>query len=309
MIAGGTGFIGRALIKKLETQHDITIITRSHVNDKDHLKAHTILNWNTLQETANELLQTTDVIINLCGENIGKKSWSKKRKKLITDSRIIPTHTIMLLCKQCNVKPTVIHANGIGIYGASEPTQQKPFTEDTNLHLETDDFITQLAQKWEHVAYSNAQHQQRIVTLRQAVVCDPSGGVIKKMSLPFKLGLGGRIGKGNQPFPWISLNDVVRAIEFLINNHSIHGPVNLIAPNSITQKEFSQAYAKFLWRPAFIPMPAFIVKLLFGEMGKQLLLQGQIAWPKKLLESGFKFEDETIQQALNNTKKRKDKHS
>ncbi len=307
MIAGATGFIGRALVKKLEPEHTLILITRSNVTDKDHLNIHTTLNWNTLQETANELLQTTDVIINLCGENIGKKRWSKKRKKIITDSRIIPTHAIMQLCQKSNVTPTVIHANGIGIYGPSEPAQQQPYTEEQKLNLEADDFLTQLAHKWEHTAYANSQYQQRVVTLRQAVVCDPSGGAIKKMSLAFKLCLGGRIGKGNQPFPWISLNDTVRAIKFIIENELIHGPVNLIAPNISTQKEFAHAYAKFLWRPAFIPMPAFIVKLLFGEMGKQLLLQGQIAWPKKLLDLGFKFEDTTIKQALENSKNRRKK--
>jgi uncharacterized protein len=298
LIAGASGFIGSRLVEQLDSSHQLTLISRHPQRIKQRFSEHTVIDWDQLNSRAQELFPQFDAIINLCGENIGAQRWTTKRKQILTDSRIKPTHTLMQLCQQTNTQPITIHANGIGIYGASEHDQSQPFTEEQTLNPDSNDFLTTLARSWEDTAYRMATAEQRVITLRLAVVCDTSGGIIKKLSLPFKLGLGGKIGHGKQPFPWISLTDAVRAIEYILENDQIRGPVNLIAPNTITQSTMAKILGKTLHRPTVLPMPACMVRLLFGEMGEHLLLSGQIAWPEKLINNGFTFQHETLNSAL-----------
>ena len=147
LIVGATGFIGRALVDRLKDNHQLTILIRRQLRTKDPLNQHTTLDVSTLQQSAEALMPSFDAIINLAGENVGAKRWSKKRKKALLDSRINSTHTIMQLCQKQQVKPLIINANGIGIYGHSDPSQVEPFTEESSLDHENRDYMIQLAQK------------------------------------------------------------------------------------------------------------------------------------------------------------------
>jgi uncharacterized protein len=300
LIAGATGFIGQALTTKLLEENTITIITRSPSKAKKIFPSSpiTILSWEELNKTALNIFPSLDTCINLCGANVGAKRWSRKQKEILLNSRLKPTKTLLELCKKTQTKPTLINANGIGIYGPSKPNHTTPFTENSPLPSPPEDFLADLAVQWEQAVYSNAASSQRVMTLRLAPVCHANGGIIKKLTIPFKFGLGGPIANGKQAFPWVSLRDVVTAIEFLIQQKALYGPINLISPDSITQKEFAQQLGHHLRRPAIFPMPKFIVKILFGEMGQTLLLQGTRALPKKITEAGFTFNDTELSTAL-----------
>ena len=241
-------------------------------------------------------MPTLDAIVNLCGANIGAQRWTKKRKEKLLRSRVKPTQAIIELCKQTQTTPTLIQASGVGIYPSDDiKTSGRAHTESDPTNPDKTDFLSSLSNQWEASAQND---HQRIVILRFGVVCNPNGGAIGAMLPIFKLGLGGPIGSGQQPFPWVALNDAVHIIEFCLNTPEITGPVNVVSPILISQKQLASALGKQLRRPAIIPLPTWMVTLLFGEMGRTLLLQGQRVYPKKLLDHGYEFLASTITAAL-----------
>ncbi len=234
-----------------------------------------------------------DAVINLNGVNIGEKRWSSARKQAIWDSRINSTRLLAAAICDLTHKPKVfVSASAVGFYGD---------TGDTIVNERApagDNYLAQIAQAWEAEADVVRSAGVRTVNLRTSMVLSPNGGALQAMLLPFKLGLGGRIGHGEQLMSWITLEDECAAIEFILNNDVVSGPVNLCAPNVVSNREFTRALGQALKRPTLFPMPAFMVKTLFGEMGELLLLGSVGVHPHALLEAGFEFKHPALDEAL-----------
>lgn len=297
LIAGGTGLIGQALVKHFtESGHGVSVLGRCKTRIKNQFPLGVKpISWD---ELTLEDIDKQALIINLCGENAGKKRWSDERKQALFDSRIHPTETLASLCSQSNSKPTLFNASAIGIYG-NQRIEDSPSTEQSPPPSEKErPFLYNLALAWEKSAMSCIDSGVRVVTLRFGVVLSPNGGVLKELKLPYQLGLAGPIGHGQQPFSWIALRDVVKAVDFLIEHPDITGPVNLVSPNPVTQKEFATSLAKKLRRPAFLPTFSWLIRLAFGQMGEELLLSGQNVEPHVLQENGFAFEFPDLFDAL-----------
>lgn len=293
LITGGTGFIGQAVTKHfLKQSHKITIIGRS-CNKITRLFQNRVsaVNLTTFQEDPQRTLSEIDIIINLAGSNIGEQRWTSQRKADILNSRVSITQLIAEQCALLTNPPTLLSASGVGIYG-SQPVSDHlptPLNESDPIDRAADgNFLSTVAKKWEQATEIAKSAGVRVVNMRFAAVLG-HGGMLTKLSLPFQLGLGGPVGSGRQPFSWIALTDLVRAIDFLCHHPEISGPVNLAAPQCVSQSQFAAALAQSYHRPHFIKTPAFIIKLVFGEMGDVLLLNGQCAYPEVLNNHGFDF--------------------
>lgn len=304
IIAGGTGFIGQALTERwLAVGHQLIIVGRSKEKVKKLFGENVIaMEWPELTISS---LENVHAIINLAGAGIGDKRWTSQRKQEILQSRIQPTQQLAQLCGQLGAKsPPLFNADGVGIYGAQQSLKTSlplPFTEDSSINYQqAPDFLAKVGREWEMALQPAVNAGVRVVKMRFGVVLAKHGGALPKIALPFYFYLGGPIGSGQQPFSWIALSDLCAVIEFLLPKTDVSGPVNLVAPEAVTQKQFAQTLASIVNRPAWLPMPAIAVKLLFGEMGKELLLSGQNVYPKRLLELGFKFQYPDLLSALKN---------
>ncbi|MCV2402779.1 TIGR01777 family oxidoreductase [Marinomonas sp. C2222] len=283
LISGATGFIGRNLLAHMQSdEYEIYALVREHSTLLD--KRIIQLDITSLSELNVEL----DVFINLAGENIASKPWSKKRKQVLYESRVSLTDQIREALKVAPKK--VISMSAIGFYGL---TKEGEFDEQTP---STRGFCFQLCHNWEKAAERFKDNQTNVVIFRLGVVLG-DGGALQKMRLPFLMGLGGQIAEGDQWFSWIHIEDVIRAILDSIKTDSLTGTYNLVAPQYITQKDFATTYAKVLGRPAALKTPRFLLKLLFGEMA-QLLTEGPKVSSKKLEGAGFDFTFTTLESAL-----------
>jgi uncharacterized protein (TIGR01777 family) len=286
LITGGTGFVGSHLIEYLLVKGcNITILTRDKGNVTSGIRA---------IEDINEISQSEriDVIVNLAGAPISKR-WSEKYKQELINSRVNTTKSTVALIKKLKNKPDVlISASAIGYYGSQDDT---PLNEEAHPRNE---FTHQLCKKWEAEALKAEKLGVRVCITRLGVVLGKNGGALKEMLPPFKIGLGGKIGSGKQYFSWVHIDDVISAFAFLVESKKQSGIYNLTTPNPVTNSEFTKALGKQLKRLTLFPMPAFVVKLLFGEMGETLLLNGQRVVPNKLKEAGFKFKYTKTDEAL-----------
>lgn len=303
VIAGGTGFIGRALVDHyLAQNNDLMIIGRNKEKIAtlfgDKVKA---LSWDDLNREGGKLLDGADLIINLSGANIGEKRWNKQRKQNILLSRIKSTETLARICAKLSRPPTLFNASAVGVYGLQEDTNNNPLTildENTPINFNSaPDFLAHVGRQWELATHIASRANVRVVNLRFGIVLG-KGGVLAKLKPLYLLGLGGQIGSGKQFISWIALTDLVRIIDFIYEHPEITGPVNCVAPECITQKEFAKKYAKALNRPAWGFMPAFVVNSLFGQMGEELLLKGQCITPTLLINNHFNFLSPTLDVAL-----------
>lgn len=286
-ITGGTGLIGRALIRHWQ-QHDITVLTRSTHKARELFGD----NINAVSALAEIDINKFDAVVNLAGEPIAGKRWSTRQKQLLCDSRWQLTQALAEAIKQAVSPPAVfISGSAIGIYGAQ---QQQLISEDySHFH---DEFSHQLCQRWEALAF-DAGAASRVCVLRTGLVLSQDGGALAKMLPPFKLGLGGKIGSGKQYMSWVHIQDYCRLVDFLLQHPTLQGSFNATAPNPVTNSEFSQTLAEVLQRPALLPMPALVLKLLLGEMS-ELLLSGQRVIPTNLVKAGFNFDYSTLKPAL-----------
>ena len=281
-ITGGTGLIGRHLIPALlrDASTKITVLTRDTTKAKASLPGNVAL-VTSLDDTLD--FDDVDAVINLAGEPIADKRWSETQKTRICESRWQITQQLTDKINAAAQPPaTFISGSAIGYYGRQgDKLVTEAFTE---VHHE---FTHTVCEKWERIALQASQ-KTRVSLLRTGVVLSRDGGALSKMRLPFSLGLGGRIGDGNQYMSWIHINDMVAAILFLLEHKHCEGAYNLTAPTPVTNSEFVKAYAASLGRPAIFPMPALALKLLMGEAA-DLLITGQRVVPHKLVDAGFKF--------------------
>jgi len=290
LITGASGLIGRRLTETLLTQnHQITALTRAPERSKKILGPHVDL-WDSLADKTS--LDGFDAVINLAGEPIADKRWSKEQKQKLCDSRWQLTEKLAQLIKAGTQPPAVfISGSAVGYYG-DQGQAVVPEDEPPNKQ-----FTWQLCDRWEALALAAESDKTRVCLLRTGVVLADKGGVLAKMLLPFRAGLGGPFGNGQQYMPWIHIDDMVKGIIFLLQHETLHGPFNMVAPYPARNEQFSALLGEILNRPAFIRVPASVVRLLMGESAI-LVLGGQRAIPKRLEDAGFVFEHGELRQAL-----------
>ncbi|WP_114786576.1 TIGR01777 family oxidoreductase [Vibrio tetraodonis] len=295
LLTGGTGFIGRELLKHFTT-YEVVLLTRSPSDAKikvSHADMGNITYISKL-DCLNDL-NDFDAVVNLAGEPIADKRWSEKQKSTICNSRWHITEKIVDLIHASTSPPSVfISGSAVGYYGDQ---QEHPF--DEGLHVHNQSFPHLVCTKWEEIANRARSESTRVCILRTGVVLGLGGGALGKMILPYKLGLGGPIGKGNQFIPWIHLLDMVRGIIYLIETEHAHGEFNLCAPHPVTNKQFSQTLAKSLKRPHLLFTPKWVLNIVMGESAV-LLFDSLRAKPKKLTELGFRFSYSRIEPAMKN---------
>ena len=289
-ISGATGMVGRQLAGFLscagETVRRIVRTTKG-ARDGDIL-------WN---QTSGEFnlakLEGCDAVVHLAGENIAGGRWTDQRKKLILSSRVDGTRQLCQALARLKNKPKVlICASGVGFYGAGD---DKQFDETSALGK---GFLAQICKEWESATQAASDAGIRVVNMRIGIVISAQGGVLAKLLTPFLLGAGGPIAGGRQGMSWIALDDLIAAITFAIDNENISGPLNATAPMPLSNRDFGGVLARVLHRPFLAPLPAFVVRAIFGEMGEELLLQGAFVQPKKLLEHGFRFDFPKLESVL-----------
>lgn len=298
IIGGGTGLVGRVLVSELLlAKHDVSIIGRDKDKIRTFFKNTVHANtWNELQ-TLNP--DEFDAIINLTGENIADHRWSSKIKNKLLSSRIEATQQFVLWGRNAKSrKPHLYNASAVGIYGLHKtiPQENEAFTE--NSHNTDSSFSSQLVTQWEQAALQGTEANMPVTLLRFGVVLKYGEGILKKLQLPAQYGMGAVVGTGNQPLAWIDNVDLVNAILFLMAHPEITGPINLVAPQRVSQKTFTQTLAQVLKKPAFLRLPAWVIHFLFGQMGEELLLSGQAVIPQRLLEYQFNFKYPTLLAAL-----------
>lgn len=290
LISGATGLIGSTLKEHLSVKgHKIHSLVRTLP-----LKSGEHIHWEPDKGVLPpDKIEGMDAVIHLAGENIAGGRWTRARKERILSSRIAGTRLLADTLAGLSEKPFIyICASGINYYG---DCGDKIVDESAGIGR---GFLPNVCKEWEAATEPADSAGIRTVKMRLGMVLSGNGGALKKMLPPFRLGLGGKLGSGKQYMSWIEINDLVRAIEYIIENKSLTGPVNLSSPAPVTNHEFTKALGKILRRPTFFAAPAFALKLVLGEMADELLLTSIRAHPKKLIEAGFEFQFPELKTAL-----------
>ncbi|OMF56626.1 TIGR01777 family protein [Paenibacillus sp. FSL R5-0490] len=294
-IAGGTGFVGSALVKKLlDKNHELFILTRNTA-DKHSSKNLNYVQWLNDDDSPEDALESIDVFINLAGESINSGRWTDERKKRILNSRITATREVLRIISRLEEKPyTLINASAVGYYGTF---RNETFTE-ANRKSGTD-FLAETVRRWEEEASKAEEFEVRTVFCRFGIILEKNDGALPRMALPYKLFAGGPVGTGDQWVSWIHLDDVVNGILFCMELEQLQGPVNFTSPTPLTMKEFGKILGEVLNRPHWLPAPGFALKIALGEMST-LVLEGQKVLPEKLQTFGYDFLYPDLRSALRN---------
>ncbi|MGH8550826.1 MAG: TIGR01777 family oxidoreductase [Methylococcales bacterium] len=293
IITGGTGFIGRRLCRALVQEgHRLTVFSRKP-EQVSTICGDQCAGIRSLKDLGNE--QHFDAIINLSGESIAAERWTGRRKQILRDSRIgVSAEILEWIRRSPSNPPVLISGSAVGYYG------NRGDTELVETSGALDDFGHRLCSDWESEARKAENYGVRVCIIRIGLVVGPKGGFLKPMLLPFKMGLGGPIAKGQQWMSWIHLKDLIEIIKRLINDPELSGVFNATSPRPVTNRDFTATLAKVLCRPAFIPVPGVLLKLLLGEMST-LLTGGQKVLPARLLEAGFHYQFTDLKDALRET--------
>jgi uncharacterized protein (TIGR01777 family) len=290
-ISGASGLIGSALTKSLVNDgHRVLRLVRGGLTDGDDI------GWDPdVGRIDAPALEGIDAVVHLAGAGIGDQRWTDERKREIRESRVRGTAALAGAIASREHKPKVfVSGSAIGIYGSARGDEL--LDEDSRLG---DDFLSKVAQAWEAEAQPAEDAGVRTVRIRTGIVLAPHGGVLKQMLLPFKLGIGGKQGAGKQWVSWIALADEIAAIRFAIDDDRLRGPVNLVAPNPVTNAEFAQTLGHALHRPTVLPTPLLPLKLRYGsELVETLLLGSQRVVPKRLEAVNFGFTSPVLASAL-----------
>lgn len=288
VVSGASGLIGSALIPELERAgHRVVRLVRRDTRNSREMR------WNPSAHLFDErLIADVDVIVNLAGETIGRR-WTDTRRRRIRDSRVAGTDAIVTAIQKMTKHPiTLINASAVGFYGNrgnDTLDEQQPVGRG---------FLADVCKQWESAAKPATRYGARVVMMRFGLVLAPNGGVLERMMLPFKLGVGGRLGSGRQWMSWIAIDDLVRAVTWTIDHPEITGPVNMVSPNPVTNAEFTKTLGTALHRPTILPMPEFALHAMFGVMADETLLASQRAYPFVLQGDGFEFQQPTLDIAL-----------
>ena len=289
-VTGSSGLIGTALRKHLEARGDrvIPVVRRQVTSGEDAIEWHP-----ERDEIDANALAGIDAVVNLAGESIGARRWSAEEKRRLIDSRVRSTQLLARTLAQVERPPAVlVSGSAMGFYGSRGDEELRESSP------RGDGFLADLASAWESATATAERAGRRVAHVRTGLVLDRHAPALTRMLVPFKLGLGGRLGSGRQYWSWISLADEVRAITWLLD-HDIAGPVNLVAPAPITNAEFSQALGRALHRPARLPVPKIALEVLLGrQLADELLFSSQRLVPEVLMREGFEFEHVTIDDAL-----------
>ena len=289
LLTGATGLIGRALVAHWQYSHQLVLLSRNpRQAEKKLATVHPCIR--TLQEVDFNQL---DAVVNLAGEPIAEKRWTEAQKQRICQSRWLLTEQIAEAIQQASRPPAVlISGSAVGFYGRQGP--EPVFEQHGSFYPE---FSHDVCARWENLANRAASDRTRVCLLRTGLVLSSEGGALAKMLPAFRLGLGGAIGTGQQYMSWVHLDDMVALIDYLLTHSELCGPFNATAPRPVTNQQFSQLLAARLGRKARLPLPAFVVRALFGEMA-DLLLFGQNVQPQRLLQAGFQFRYTALKDAL-----------
>lgn len=282
-ISGSSGLIGKTLKNHFQAQgHEVLEIVRHKplFNKKNFI--HLDLKHGTVDSAA---LENLDILIHLAGSNIADRRWTEAYKQEILDSRIKSTKILVHAIKELNKRPkTFFCASAIGFYG-NQPESIQVDERSNNGH----GFLAQVCQEWENASADAILYGVRLIHTRFGIVLSKKGGALAKMLPVFYFGLGGKLGNGKQKMSWVALDEVPCMFDHVIAHEEINGPVNIVSPNPVTNREFTRILGKVLFRPTIMLVPGFMIKLLMGQMGKELLLEGAHVNPAALSKTGYKF--------------------
>ncbi len=287
LVSGVSGPIGAALLPSFKTRgYEVTRLVRGATAGDGQIS------WDPAKPIAPEAVSGFDAVIHLAGESIVGR-WTAEKKRRIRDSRVVGTGNLAHALAHAKDKPQVfVCSSAIGFYG---DRGDEILNEES---VPGKGFLPDVCREWEAATRPAVDAGIRMVQMRTGVVLSPTGGALGKMLTPFKMGVGGKIGNGRQWMSWIDVQDMVGAIHHILKSDLVQGPVNLVAPKPVTNSEFTQTLASVLSRPAIFPVPAFVVKLAFGEMGETVLLGSQRVEPAQLVASGYPFRFSELRASL-----------
>jgi uncharacterized protein (TIGR01777 family) len=286
-MTGASGLLGSTLAPALAADgHEVLRLVRSTPATTAEIE------WDPARGTIDAgAFEGVDAAVNLSGATIGRR-WTSSRRAEILASRVDSTRLLSETLARVEPRPAaIVSAGGIGIYG---DRGDEILTEESELG---DGFLADVGKAWEEAAGAARTAGIRVVSFRQGIVLAPQGGILERLLTPFKLGVGGRVGSGRQWWSWVSLDDLVDAFRLALSS-DLAGPVNLVSPNPVTNKQFTEALGKAIRRPTIFPFPALAARTVFGEMGDEVLLGSQRALPVRLLDSGFAFHHPDLTSAL-----------
>jgi uncharacterized protein (TIGR01777 family) len=294
LVTGSTGLVGTALVGALAgAGHTVCRLVRPESAVRGGAKDGFDVPWNPATGELGGAAVGADAVVNLAGASIAGGRWTAERKALLRSSRVDTTRNLVMALGKMNARPRVlVSASAIGYYGSRG---DESLTEESSAGA---DFLASLAQEWEAEAVKAEALGIRVVRARIGIILARHGGALAKMMLPFKLGVGGRVGSGQQWMSWVTLEEVVGILRFALENGAVQGAVNVVAPGAVRNAEFTRELARALHRPALFPAPAFALRLALGEMADALLLSSQRVVPRKLEKLGYRFAYPNLASAL-----------
>jgi uncharacterized protein (TIGR01777 family) len=287
LVSGSSGLIGTALLRSLRASgSEVVCLIRGTASGQGQIA------WDPARPLTPESISGFDAVIHLAGESIVGR-WTEAKKNCIRETRVQGTRHLAEALAAAPQRPQLlISASAIGYYG---DRGEELLREDS---AAGEGFLPEVCREWERATEPATKAGIRAAQMRFGVVLSSSGGALQKMLLPFRMGVGGNMGNGRQWLSWVDIDDLVGAVQHIIDTETLQGPVNVVGPNPVRNAEFTKTLASVLWRPAIFPMPAFAARLVFGQMGDELLLASQRVEPAKLLASGYVFQKPDLRSAL-----------
>ena len=290
VIAGGSGFLGEPLVRRLIARgDDVAVLSRN----PSRVRAGRGVPWDgKSQGPWSAEVAGADAVINLAGENIGEGRWTESRKRKLIDSRLDATNAVVTALQNAPKRArTLVSASAVGYYGFDRDEEADETTPKGR------GFLADLVDKWEAAA-KPAESSARVVILRLGVVLAADGGALPKMMMPFRFGAGGPVGNGQQWFSWVDRDDVLNAIQRSLDHPELRGVFNITSPEPVRNREFAKSLGRVMHRPSLLPAPALALRLAFGEMADEALLGGQRVVPRRATGAGFQFLYPTVESAL-----------